>query len=198
MLGAGVKAFVLALAAAVQPALAYSTIYTPILSPTADLPWVINATNLFAWRMAGSTGIVSFDLQLHNPNKTIMNGFLDIALRVPNERLSTGYKNYGGEIEVDLDDTTPTGDGFVLVLLDSLHGQVYSISPMFSIYASAPANYSTVTGLPSATVTATLSQTPNPTQDWAITMDGEDPDATATTTAEAVAGDAGGQRRSWF
>ena len=38
-----------------------------------------------------------------------MIGFIPIALRVPMERLPTGRKNFGGEIEVDLGDSMPTG-----------------------------------------------------------------------------------------
>lgn len=38
-----------------------------------------------------------------------MIGFIPIALRVPMERLPTGKKNFGGELEIDLDPSTPTG-----------------------------------------------------------------------------------------
>lgn len=62
-----------------------------------------------AWTCGGGTGIQSFDIQLHNANYSIMNGFIPIALRVPMERLPTGRKNFGGELEVDLADNIPTG-----------------------------------------------------------------------------------------
>ena len=62
------------------------------------------------WKTGGGSGIDSFDIQLHNNNKTILNGFIPIALRVPLERLPTGRKNFGGEMEVDLDPSImPTG-----------------------------------------------------------------------------------------
>lgn len=105
-----------------------------------------------------------------------MNGAIKIALRVPMERLSSGYKNYGGEIEVDLDGSVPTGDGFVIAFVETVHGQVYSISEPFSIVAAdaAPSNYTDRPGgLPTATATATLHDMPNPTMDWAVTLNGQ-------------------------
>ena len=62
-----------------------------------------------SWTTGGGTGIDSFDIQLHNANKSIMVGFIPIALRVPMEKLPTGKKNYGGEIEVDLSPDIPFG-----------------------------------------------------------------------------------------
>lgn len=45
---------------------------------------------------------------------------------------------------------------------------------------------------PSATRTATLDHTPNPTQEWAITLDGNDPDESATAAATpTIVGNAG-------
>ena len=38
--------------------------------------------------------------------------------------------------------------------------------------------------LPTATVTATLSELPNPTQEWAKTLNGIDPDATKAPTVQ--------------
>ena len=87
-------------------------------------------------------------------------------------------------------------------------------SQKFEILTATPSNYTTVTGMsssfpssashhilewactddgvdyPSATRTATLDHFPNPTQEWAITLDGSDPDVTATATASIV-GNAG-------
>ena len=48
-----------------------------------------------------------FDIQLHNSDSSVLNGFYHVALRVPMERLPGGYKNYGGEMEVDLDSSIP-------------------------------------------------------------------------------------------
>lgn len=55
-------------------------------------------------------------------------------------------------------------------------------SKKFSIYASTPSNY-TSADLPTATITATLLEAPNPTQQWAITLNGINQDATATATS---------------
>lgn len=88
---------------------AVNTIYWPVSSPSHLYPWVTGGTNLLAWTSGGGTGIQSFDIQLHNGNRSIMTGFIPIALRVPMERLPTGRKNYGGEMEVQLDSNIPTG-----------------------------------------------------------------------------------------
>jgi len=91
------------------PVSAVNTIYWPVSSPSKDFAWYINGTNLLAWETGGGTGIDSFDIQLHNGNRSIMIGFIPIALRVPMQRLPKGYKNFGGEMEVDLDANIPTG-----------------------------------------------------------------------------------------
>lgn len=95
---------------ALTPLLAQlSTIYWPVSTPSRANPWVLGQKNLVAWKTGGGTGIDSFDIQLHNSNKTIMDGFIPIVLRVPMEKLP-GTKNYGGSIEVDLNaNTIPTG-----------------------------------------------------------------------------------------
>lgn len=161
-----------------------STIYWPVTYPSATYPWILGEKNLLFWQTGGGSGIDSFDIQLHNNNKTILNGFIPIALRVPLERLPTGRKNFGGEMEVDLDpNVMPTGDGFRLIFMNTFHGQVYSVSPAFSILASKPANF-TDAPLPTATVTATLTELPNPTQEWAKTLNGIDPDATRAPTVQ--------------
>ncbi|ORY31448.1 hypothetical protein BCR39DRAFT_526817 [Naematelia encephala] len=171
-----------------------STIYWPISSPDTNNPWIVGQKNLLAWKTGGGSGVESFDIQLHNWNKTIMNGFIPIALRVPMERLPTGRHNYGGEIEVDLDLDMPTGEGFSLIFMNTLHGQVYTKSKPFSILASTPDNY-TSPDLPTATVTATITTLPNPQQEYAVTLNGIDPDATATTTTNFAGVAGNGQAR---
>jgi len=53
--------------------------------------------------------------------------------------------------------------------------------------------------MPTATVTATLDHMPNPTQQYAITLNGPDPDASRTATAtQSIAGNAGANARRWF
>lgn len=67
-----------------------------------------------------------------------MVGFLPIALRVPMERLPTGYKNYGGELEIDLGSEVPTGDGFYLLFMNTYHGEVYAkVRPFFDFSRTA-------------------------------------------------------------
>ena len=88
--------------------------------------------------------------------------------------------------------------------MDSLHGQVYAKSDKFSIYSSEPSGYvspgtlrtrirteqsgADPPGVPVATVTATISTPPNPTQQWALTLNGENPEVTTTVQ---IAGNAG-------
>lgn len=72
---------------------------------------MIGEKNYLLWQTGGGTGIQVFDIQLHNKNRTIMTGFLPIALRVPMEKITVGPRKgqWGGEIEVDLADNMPTG-----------------------------------------------------------------------------------------
>ncbi|WVQ72819.1 hypothetical protein IAR50_002379 [Cryptococcus sp. DSM 104548] len=166
---------------------AVSTIYWPVSYPDPNNPWVIGEKNPLAWKTGGGTGVQSFDIQLHNANKTVMVGFLPIALRVPMKKISNVY---GGSLEVELDSGVPTGDGFFLVFMNTYHGQVYGKSKKFSILDATPSNY-TASALPTGTVTATLDGVPNPTQQWAVTLDGVDADATATASSTNYAGNAG-------
>lgn len=86
-----------------------STIYWPIVTPSRQNPWVLGQKNIIKWETGGGTGIDSFDIQLHNSNRSIMTGFIPIVLRVPMEKLP-GSKVFGGEIEVDLNSNAiPTG-----------------------------------------------------------------------------------------
>jgi hypothetical protein len=93
----------------ILPRPAVSTVYWPISNPSSSSPWILGQPNYVNWKTGGGTGIDSFDIQLHNANKNVMIGFIPIALRVPMEKLPGGWKNYGGEIEVDLDGDIPTG-----------------------------------------------------------------------------------------
>jgi hypothetical protein len=50
--------------------------------------------------------------------------------------------------------------------------------------------------MPTAAVTATLDHMPNPTQQYAVTLPGPDPDASRTATATpSIAGNAGANAR---
>lgn len=55
---------------------------------------------------------MAFDIQLHNSNKTVMEGFVPIAQQVPLKKWTSGSNKgrYGGELGVDLTNTQiPTG-----------------------------------------------------------------------------------------
>jgi hypothetical protein len=106
-------------------------------------------------------GVSTFDIQLHNPNKTILNGFLPLAQRVPLKKFTSGSRKgqFGGELGIDLDATAGlggmVGDGFSLIFMDTVSGTVYHKSKKFPIYAGAesPANYTTAS---ESTVTSFL------------------------------------------
>ena len=85
-----------------------ATIYFPVFTPNEHTPWVLGQKNILSWETGGETGIDVFDIQLHNVNQTVMEGFIPIALRVP---MTRGAKrgNYGGSMEVDLAEGVPTG-----------------------------------------------------------------------------------------
>lgn len=146
-----------------------------MLSPSPSIPWVVGEKNILAWKTASGLGIPAFDVQLHNVDKKVMDGFIKLALRVPHA-LQGKYGNYGGELEVDLDENVPTGDRFVVIFTESMHGQVYAKSDPFSIYKAGdkPGNYSNNPDkLAQPKTTLTLTEGPVPTQEWAITMSGK-------------------------
>ena len=85
------------------------TRYWPISQPTANSPWVLGQPNYVSFITGGDSSVESFDFQLHNVNKSIMTGFIKLALLVPLKRLPSVGSNYGAQLEVDLDDGIPTG-----------------------------------------------------------------------------------------
>ncbi|KAH8083234.1 hypothetical protein HD553DRAFT_285905 [Filobasidium floriforme] len=155
--------------------------YWPIDTPSQAEPWVQGQPMNIVWGTGDGTGVSTFDIQLHNPNKTILNGFLPLAQRVPLKKFTSGSRKgqFGGELGIDLDATAGlggmVGDGFSLIFMDTVSGTVYHKSKKFPIYAGAesPANYTTAS-LPDGppATTATITAAPNPTQQWAITLDG--------------------------
>ena len=83
--------------------------FWPVHQPNAENPWVLGQPNIVYFEVGGGSGIDSFDIQLRHWNKTVMTGFIQLFLRVPMKRLPNGQKNFGGIMEVDLDEGTPTG-----------------------------------------------------------------------------------------
>jgi hypothetical protein len=120
-------------------------------------------------------GVEAFDIQLHNYRSSMMDAPLKIAKNVPMARLTTGYRNFGGSIDIDLSDSSlRAGSGYVIAFVESLQGQVYSTSPVFSIVKEAPQNYTaTPSGVAAPTVTATITAAPEAQDTWPITMDGK-------------------------
>ncbi|GHJ90189.1 hypothetical protein NliqN6_6591 [Naganishia liquefaciens] len=171
---------------------AFSGGYWPVSTPSVDEPWVLGQPNAVVFGMGGDIGITEFDIQLHNFNKTIMVGFLPIAQNVPVKKWTSGSKKgqYGGSIGVDLPDGMATGEGFSLVFMDTKSGNVFYKTNKFPIYAAnAQPNNFTSAELPSGApaTTAVLTQMPNPTQEWGVTMGA----ARVTATVANQAGQAG-------
>ncbi|KAJ9108030.1 hypothetical protein QFC20_003599 [Naganishia adeliensis] len=166
-----------------------SVAFSPIAQ---ESPWVLGKDNAVTWSMGGDLGITEFDIQLHNFNKSVMVGFLQLAQNVPVQKWASGSKKgqYGGELSVDLPQNMATGDGFSLIFMNTKSGNVYYKTPKFPIYAAAsqPSNYSAPV-LPSGTpaTTAVITDMPNPTQQWGVTVG----PAVATVTVADQAGHAG-------
>lgn len=118
----------------------------------------------------------SFDIKLHNVNRKVLAGAIKIALRFPMEPLPGSYKNLGGEIEIDLEGNVPPASGYVISFSSWVHGQTYAISEPFDILAAPPSNYTDrPDNLPTATVTATITEVAVPTDGWAVTLNGKAP-----------------------
>lgn len=86
--------------------------YWPVTTPSATSPWVIGQPAAIVWTTGGGTGVMAFDIQLHNANRTIMEGFVKIAAQVPlvKEKSGSNKGRYGGQLGIDLTDTSiPTG-----------------------------------------------------------------------------------------
>ncbi|KAI5451140.1 hypothetical protein NCC49_002016 [Naganishia albida] len=166
--------------------------YWPVSTPSREQPWVIGKDNAVTWSMGGDLGIKEFDIQLHNFNKSVMVGFLQLAQNVPVQKWASGSKKgqYGGQLAVDLPDNMATGDGFSLIFMNTKSGNVFYKTPKFPIYAAAsePSNY-TAPVLPSGTpaTTAVITDMPNPTQEWGVTVG----PAVATVSVADQAGHAG-------
>ncbi|BEI86341.1 hypothetical protein CcaverHIS002_0606280 [Cutaneotrichosporon cavernicola] len=152
--------------------LGVSTSYWPVLSPSPTVPWVRGQKNLLSWRVAGGTGVQAFEIELHHWSRKVMQGALKIAYRYPMDALPGRYGNLGGGIEVELPSDIPTGEGFIVSFTSYYHGKVYAISEPFAILDQLPSNYTTPTGLASATYTATITSMPNPTQQWPLMLKG--------------------------
>ncbi|GMK57545.1 hypothetical protein CspeluHIS016_0403790 [Cutaneotrichosporon spelunceum] len=157
--------------------LGVSTSYWPVLSPSPTIPWVRGSPNLLSWRVAGGTGVQAFEIELHHYSRKVMLGSLKIAHRYPMDALPGRYANLGGTIEVELPADIPLGQGYIVSFSSYYHGKVYALSEPFAIVDQLPSNYTAPTGLGSPSRTASVTSMPNPTQQWALMLDGpEDKD----------------------
>lgn len=70
--------------------------YWPVSTPSRESPWVLGKDNAVTWSMGGDLGITEFDIQLHNFNKSLMLGFLQLAQNVPVQKWASGSKKVSG------------------------------------------------------------------------------------------------------
>ncbi|KAF9028362.1 hypothetical protein BDZ89DRAFT_951466 [Hymenopellis radicata] len=139
--------------------------YFMVKEPTESTQWQNGAYNLLEWDKGVADGIEYFDIEL---TRLGSNGLLYGAMNV-------ACKNYSPKsLKVYLEDV-PTGDDYFVVLLNSSHGVVHTLSPRFSIVNASDA---TTTASASATTdtslaTFTISGSPDPTRDFATTFASE-------------------------
>ncbi|KAF8305835.1 hypothetical protein DL93DRAFT_2045774, partial [Clavulina sp. PMI_390] len=99
-------------------------------------------------------GIQTVDMQLV---RLSTDGIIPIAQTIPSTWLGLNVQLSG----------VPEGDDYFILLLDSAGGDMYSLSPRFSITSSGTAAPS---ALASPVATATATGSPNPTQGFFATF----------------------------
>jgi len=143
--------------------------YFVVNTPTPTIPWQVGRDNLVTWTHAVD-GVSTFDVELARLNN---DGLLLVAKNV-----STTW----GSLNVALTDVPP-GDDYFVLFLDSIHGNMYSISQRFTVLPAAAAASSITTNSAGKTLLApvasdpkassvTVSGSPNPTAQFAATFAG--------------------------
>ncbi|KAG9081151.1 hypothetical protein FRC06_005786 [Ceratobasidium sp. 370] len=130
--------------------------YFHIKSPSPSTPWLVGQSNPITW-VSANEGVTQFDVELA---RLKTDGLLFVARNV-----TTAWNN----LNVMLD-SVPAGDDYYVLFLDSIHGNMYSISERFSIL-SAGSTGAVAPPVPTAS-TVTLKGGPNPTAQFAYTFAG--------------------------
>lgn len=133
--------------------------YLKIKTPSPTTPWLVGQANPITW-ISAHEGVTQFDVELA---RLKTDGLLFVARNV-----STAWNS----LNVMLD-SVPAGDDYYVLFIDSIHGNMYSISERFSILSAGntPTAGAVGTPLPTAS-TVTLKGGPNPTAQFAYTFAG--------------------------
>ncbi|KAH7333746.1 hypothetical protein B0J17DRAFT_552743, partial [Rhizoctonia solani] len=128
-----------------------------IKTPGPQHPWQVGQSNGVSW-VSAFEGVTQFDIELA---RLKTDGLLFVARNV-----STSWNS----LNVHLD-SVPTGEDYYVLFLDSIHGNVYSMSERFSIIAagSTPSAGTVATPISGANE-VTLKGGPHPTAQFAYTF----------------------------
>ncbi|KAI0087471.1 hypothetical protein BDY19DRAFT_889200, partial [Irpex rosettiformis] len=124
-----------------------------VTAPTSGTQWANGAANLVSWTKGVGDGIDAVDVEM---SRLSQDGITYVAKEVP-----TGP----GSLNIFVQDL-PQADDYYLLFLNSTSGNMFGVSPKFSIGSSAN---STATANP-AVATVTVSGAPNPTIPFATTF----------------------------
>ncbi|KAI0083104.1 hypothetical protein BDY19DRAFT_910848 [Irpex rosettiformis] len=127
--------------------------YFIVTAPTAGTQWANGAANLVTWTKGVGDGIFAVDIEM---SRLSQDGITYVAKEVPTAP---------GALNIFIQDL-PQADDYYLLFLNSTSGNMFGLSPKFSIGSSAN---STVTANPSV-ATVTVSGAPNPTVPFATTF----------------------------
>jgi len=133
--------------------------YFMIKSPSPTAPWLVGQSNPITW-ISAQEGVTQFDVELA---RLTTDGLLFVARNV-----STSWN----ALNVNLD-SVPAGDDYYVLFMDSIHGNMYSMSERFSILSAGSTPTAGAVGTPNPTAsTVTLKGGPNPTAQFAFTFIG--------------------------
>ncbi|QRV85269.1 hypothetical protein RhiJN_27369 [Ceratobasidium sp. AG-Ba] len=153
------RLYVMILALVVPSVFAGIPSYFKIKSPNPQTPWIVGQTNPVTW-VSANEGVTQFDMELA---RLKTDGLLFVA-----RNISTSWN----ALNIMLD-SVPAGDDYYVLFLDSIHGNMYSMSDRFSILAAGntPPAGSVATPVPTVS-TVTLKGGPNPTAQFVMTFAG--------------------------
>ena len=133
--------------------------YFKIKSPSPTSPWLVGQSNPISW-VSANEGVTQFDIELA---RLKTDGLIYVARNV-----STSWS----ALNVMLD-SVPTGDDYYMLFIDSIHGNMYSMSERFSILSAGSTPTAGAVGAANPTAsTVTLKGGPHPTAHFAYTFAG--------------------------
>jgi len=130
--------------------------YFSISEPAVGRQWANGVANPVQWTKGVLDQVESFDIELARMNK---DGILYVARDVPAK--DTAFNIYLTDV--------PTGDDYFMVFINSTHGVMYAITPMFTIVDSSSASNGSMASPVASVPTITVSGAPNPTAAFVTT-----------------------------